>query len=160
MKPVTLTSYFTVFEESELSAGDRSLIEAARKACASSYAPYSHFHVGAALRLADGTIVLGCNQENASFGATQCAERNALHHAACYYPKVAPVALAIAAKAGGKFLNSPIPPCGICRQAILETEDRYDQKVRILLYGSEGTWVCEGVENLLPLQFVGDSMVQ
>lgn len=154
----TLTSYFTVFDEHELSAGDRELIEAARKASDTSYAPYSHFHVGAALRLSDGTVVVGSNQENASFGVTQCAERNALHHAACYHPTLAPTTLAIAARSGNTYLSQPIPPCGVCRQAIMETEDRYGKKIRILLYGEKGTWVCEGIENLLPLRFVGDTM--
>ena len=159
MKPVTLTSNFVVYQEDELSAEDREIIAHARKASESSYAPYSAFHVGAALRLSDGTIVAGSNPENASYGITQCAERNALHTDACYYPTQAPISLAIAAETGGQFMDQPIPPCGACRQAILETEHRYGQKIRILLYGAKGTWVCEGIENLLPLQFVGDCLL-
>lgn len=156
MKNIEIVSRFSVAALDELSEHDRELVRVAMESTKSSYAPYSGFHVGAALRLVDDTIVRGCNQENASYGATQCAERNALHHAGCYYPDVAPVALACAAFTCGEFLDMPIPPCGICRQAVLETEKRYGVKMRILLYGRCGVWVCDGVENLLPLQFNGD----
>lgn len=142
----------------ELTADDRQLVEAAIKATANSYARYSNFNVGAALRLADGSVVIGANQENAAFPSGLCAERSAIFAAQSQRPDQPIIALAIAAKNPNGLMPDPVSPCGSCRQVILEIEDRYKQPVRILLYGTKGVYVISSVKDLMPLSFVDDNM--
>lgn len=138
----------------ELSAQDREVVDAARKATANSYAVYSGFNVGAAVRLAGGIIVSGTNQENAAYPSGMCAERTTLFWANSQYPDKAVEVLAIAARTEDGELERPIPPCGACRQVILETEKRFNTPVRIILYGSKECYVVEeGIKALLPLSF-------
>lgn len=137
----------------ELSLEEKVLIDAAKEATYGSYAPYSNFNVGAALLLKDGTIVKGANQENAAFGAGTCAERSAIFGAQANFPELAVDAIAIAARNAEGFLKKPISPCGICRQAIVELEQRYKQKVRIMMYGEEIIYIVDSVKDLLPLCF-------
>ena len=127
----------------ELSEEERRLIDAAKEATARSYAPYSRFHVGAAALLANGIIVSGSN------------ERTTLFYANSQYPDQPVKALAIAARNASGFLDSPIPPCGACRQVLLETEQRYGHPMRILLYSNQEIYCLSGVRNLLPLSFGG-----
>lgn len=138
----------------ELAAHDREVVEAARKATANSYAVYSGFNVGAAVRLSDGTIVSGTNQENAAYPSGLCAERTTLFWANSQYPDKAVEVLAIAARTAQGELEKPIPPCGACRQVILETEKRFNTPIRIILYGTKECYVVEeGIKALLPLSF-------
>ena len=123
-----------------------------------SYSPYSKFRVGAALRLADGTEIIGANQENAAFPVTLCAERTAIFAAQAQYPAQPIVALAVAARNENGFTEDPVTPCGSCRQVILEIEQRYNQSVKIYLYGTRGVYVINTVRDLLPLCFVEESM--
>lgn len=142
----------------ELNGEDQSLIEAAIKATDNSYADYSHFHVGAAVRLSDSTIVIGANQENAAFPSGLCAERTAIFAAQAQYPKLAVEALAIAAKNSDGILSQPVTPCGSCRQVVLQIEERYHHPVEILLYGSQRIFRFHSIRDLLPFCFVDDSM--
>ncbi len=158
MEKYEIKSVVCVYKDSELSAEDRELVELAKEATKNSYSPYSRFKVGAALRLADGSIVTGSNQENASYPLGLCAERTAIFHAQHMHPEQPIVAIAIAAFANGHFYPEPISPCGACRQVMLEVEDRYKQPMRVLLYGAGGTHVVSSVKDLLPFQFIGESM--
>ena len=142
----------------ELSAEDQELVRAAIGATANSYARYSNFNVGAALRLADGSITTGANQENAAFPSGLCAERCAIFAAQSHHPEHAINALAIAAKNVNGLMPDPVSPCGACRQVILEMEDRYQQPVRILLYGTRGVYCINSVKDLMPLSFVDENM--
>ena len=142
----------------ELSAEDQELVRAAIGATANSYARYSNFNVGAALRLADGSITTGANQENAAFPSGLCAERCAIFAAQSHHPEHAITALAIAAKNVNGLMPDPVSPCGACRQVILEMEDRYQQPVRILLYGTRGVYCINSVKDLMPLSFVDEIM--
>lgn len=153
MKKHLISSTIYEYSEDELSSIDRQLIDAARQATERSYAPYSHFHVGAALLLENGEIITGCNQENAAFPVTICAERNALFTAGNLYPDVKIEAIAIAARNTQGFLSHPISPCGSCRQVMIETETRHQHPLRIVLYGTEGIYVLEGIATLMPLSF-------
>lgn len=153
MKKYLISSTIYEYSEDELSSIDRQLIDAARQATERSYAPYSHFHVGAALLLENGEIITGCNQENAAFPVTICAERNALFTAGNLYPDVKIEAIAIAARNAQGFLSHPISPCGSCRQVMIETETRHQHPLRIVLYGTEGIYVLEGIATLMPLSF-------
>lgn len=143
----------------ELPEEDRQLLQEAAKSAEKSYAPYSEFHVGAAVLLENGEIILGSNQENAAYPAGLCAERVALFYANSKYPGVAVKALAIAAHADHFIIDKPISPCGTCRQVIAETENRQQSKIKILMQGESGPVnVTEGIENLLPLTFYEEKL--
>lgn len=142
----------------ELSSADRELVEKAHKATKNAYAEYSHFYVGAALRLQNDSIVIGANQENAAFPSGLCAERTAIFAAQANYPDQPITTLAIAACNDKGLLEEPVSPCGACRQVILGIEDRYKQPIRILLYGKRGVYCFSTVKDLLPFSFVDSSM--
>ena len=153
MEAKTISTTIMVAKMEEFSADDAELINQAIAQTCKSYSPYSKFNVGAALRLANGNIVVGCNQENAAFGVTMCAERSALFAAGAQCPEVPVRAIAIAARDAEGLLKQPISPCGVCRQAMIETETRYGQRLHILLYGTEKVYVVDGIEQLMPLSF-------
>lgn len=160
MKELNIHINIHVYTYDELNKSDRELIDAAREATHRSYSPYSHFSVGAAARLADDTIVCGSNQENAAYPSGLCAERTTLFYANSRYPGQAIKTLAIAARnEQGQFLENPIPPCGACRQVMLETEARYRQPMRILLYGEREIYEMQNVGDLLPLSFDASAML-
>ena len=158
MEELKLDSKIMFCQMDELDDKDRILVETAMAATDNSYSPYSKFKVGAAIRLDDGTIIKGANQENAAFPSGLCAERSAIFGAQSNYPEQAIITLAIAARNENGFLKSPISPCGACRQVILEMEDRYKQPVRILLYGETGIYCFGSIKDLLPFSFVDANM--
>lgn len=159
MKELNIPFKVVCYQEEELEPADRQLIEAARQATYHSYAPYSHFSVGAAARLANGQLVSGSNQENAAYPSGLCAERTTLFYANSQYPDVAIEALAIAARnEQGEFVNRPIAPCGACRQVMLESEARQGKPLRLLLCGTEGIYEIKQASHLLPLSFDASSM--
>jgi cytidine deaminase len=154
MEELTLKSTIRVAQWSELTDEERKVIEVAKESTYNSYAPYSHFHVGAGLLLKNGLILPGCNQENAAFPSGLCAERSAIFAAGAQYPDQPVIMLAIAVRNDkGEFLEEPASPCGSCRQVIIETETRFKQPVRILLYGTKHTYVMDGIKELMPLSF-------
>jgi cytidine deaminase len=154
MDKLILTTEIYVKQESELTAEERTLVETAKKSTFQSYAPYSGFHVGAALMLDDGTIISGSNQENCAYPSGTCAERTAVFYANSQYPEKAVKSLCIAARdTSGEFTENPIPPCGSCRQVLLETEKRSGKPMKILMYGTSYLYVIESANLLLPLQF-------
>lgn len=157
MKEMILQTKVLVCTYEELKDSDKEIIDAARAATANSYAVYSHFNVGAAARLGNGTIVSGTNQENAAYPSGICAERTTLFWANSQYPNDPVETLAIAARTEHGELETPIPPCGACRQVILETEKRFGNCIRIILYGSRQCYIIEdGIKALLPLSFNAD----
>lgn len=158
MKDLNIQTIIKVCQYDELSDQDKQLIDKAKEMTQHSYAPYSKFKVGAAALLANGAIVTGSNQENAAYPSGLCAERTTLFYANSQYPDQAVLTLAIAARTEQDFIDNPIPPCGACRQVILETETRYKHPVRILLYGKKEIYLIKGIRNLLPLSFDGSEM--
>ena len=158
MKNIDLKITVEHFALEELSAEERQLVETAIAATNNSNAKYSHFHVGAALLMSDGSVVIGANQENAVFPLGLCAERTAIFAAQAQHPELSMKMLAIAARNEEGVVRMPVSPCGSCRQVILEMEERYHQPIRILLYGTEGVYAVRSVRDLLPLCFVDESM--
>jgi len=159
MEKRTIKSEIDVCRKDELGEIEQLLVDKAIEATDRAYAAYSHFKVGAALLLANGEVILGCNQENAAYPVTICAERSALFSAGAQYPDQPVVAIAIAARdESGQLLNEPITPCGSCRQAMIETERRYNRKVKIMLYGTERIYIIDGIGQLMPLSFTDDMM--
>lgn len=158
MKKIDLSITIGFGKYEELSSADQELVEKAKDATHNSYSPYSKFAVGAALRLADGTIITGANQENAAFPSGLCAERTAIFAAQAQHPDQPITTLAIAARNQNGLMKDPIVPCGSCRQVMTEIEDRYHQPIKILLYGTAGIYIVNSVKDILPLSFIGDSM--
>ena len=158
MKEITLSSTIQFCQMEELGEEEQRLIQKAIKATDNAYVPYSHFHVGACIRLENGMEIIGANQENAAFPVTLCAERTAIFAAQAQHPEQPIVALAIAARNEQGLMAEPVSPCGSCRQVILEMEDRYRRDVRIYLYGTNGIYVISSVKALMPLHFVDSSM--
>ena len=152
-------AYKEVAGEAQLSDSDRKLLNEAWLACDSAYAPYSNFHVGAALELENGLIFKGNNQENAAYPSGICAERVAVFSASSQYPGVAIRSIAVVAKTDVFKLVNPVTPCGACRQVIAEYEMLAGQPIRIILQGnSDKIWILEGISNLLPLMFHGGEL--
>lgn len=147
--------YHELASADQLGPAERQVWEAARAATAHAYAPYSRFHVGAALLLADGTLVQGTNQENAAYPSGLCAERTLLFGLAGGRPAPPPhiVGMAVAARpAAGDF--GPALPCGACRQVMLEYEVRQRQPIWLLLPSVNGTILrFEQLADLLPFHF-------
>lgn len=160
MKNIEITAKIQILNESELNEEQKSVVEAAKKATFHSYSPYSHFQVGAAALLGDGTIVIGSNQENAAYPSGICAERTALFYANSRYPDQPVRKLAIAAQTQGRFYEEVISPCGACRQVILESEYRAKAPIEILLVAGEEIWVFDGISGLLPLGFNYDNLTK
>ena len=158
MKEYNLTTKMRAYRWDELTDEQRAVIETAKEQTKHSYCPYSHFHVGAAAKLANGVIIRGANQENAAYPSGLCAERTALFAAGAQYPDQPVTKLAIACFTGGHFTKEPGAPCGACRQVMLETEHRYAGKMEVLLYGEEATYVFESAADLLPLIFVKENL--
>lgn len=154
MENFDITTRVEVYSYAELPHGVAPLVEAARQATYRSYAPYSHFNVGAAIRLESGAIVTGANQENAAFSSGTCAERSACFYAGAEYPGDKFEAVAIAARdASGRFVENPIPPCGSCRQSLLEYETLAGHDVTLWLAGADRVYRVNSVKALLPLSF-------
>ena len=137
----------------ELTPEEKQLVEEARQATYRSYSPYSRFSVGASVLLANGLILSGSNQENAAYPSGLCAERTVLFYANSQYPNQPITMMAIAARSEKGFTERPITPCGACRQVLAETERRFEQPIRILLYGETETIIIDGVKDLLPFLF-------
>lgn len=146
----TLQQYAGV---AQLKATDRELVLQARSAAKRAYNPYSHYAVGAAIRLADGQILTGNNQENASFPAGICAEQVVLAYANANWPKEAVNSIAISAINTDGQPAAIIRPCGICRQVMVEVEKKFDQALRVIMDGQSGIEIVEQARQLLPLTF-------
>jgi len=143
----------------ELNEADAWLLNEARAATQSAYAPYSNFNVGAVARLINGEIVTGTNQENASYPAGLCAERVLLSSIASNHPSVAVETIAVSYNNMKGKSNTPISPCGICRQSLAEYQQRTQNAIRIILSGMEGKiLIVENVSQLLPLAFTSEDL--
>ena len=158
MEQIDINISIESYQLDELSPQDQELVQAAIKATHNAYANYSRFYVGAALRLENGKMVIGANQENAAFPSGLCAERTAVFAAQANCPDSPIETLAIAGRNEKGVLPNPITPCGACRQVILEIEDRYKKPIKILLYGTQKIYCVRSVKDLLPLSFVDDNM--
>lgn len=160
MKKIQLNISYTEFESAdELSASDRDLLKQAGLVLENAYAPYSGYKVGAAVELENGEIITGNNQENVAFPSGICAERVAIFSASSKYPGVRIKSIAICSSAKDFKVNSPVLPCGSCRQVMAEYENNQDSKIRIILSGETGkVFLVDGIENLLPLRFKADQL--
>jgi len=148
---ITYTEYSKL---DEMPADLRALLAHAEAAAKVAYAPYSEFYVGAAVRLANGVIVTGSNRENSSFPAGICAERTALAAAGHQYPGIPVEAMAITVYSEKYEAHAALPPCGVCRQVMTETERLQENPIEVVFSGMGGTAIrVLGMHNLLPFSF-------
>ncbi len=140
----------------ELSPDEQMLSKKAIEVVQNAYSPYSNFKVGAAVLLENGEIIVGTNQENAAYPSGLCAERVALFYANSKYPDVPVVALAVTAYTKKHYLETTTPPCGACRQVMLETENRFNKDMKILMVGQKKVSMVPNAKALLPLNFDGN----
>ena len=147
-------------DEAELTAEELRVMNVAKEATHRSYAPYSHFSVGAAVLLENGEIVSGSNQENCAYPSGLCAERTTLFYANANYPDQPVKMLCIAARGtNGEFTEMPVAPCGACRQVMTETEQWFNTPMRVILYGSKGIYAVQSARDLLPVCFDNDCLI-
>lgn len=143
----------------DLDTKDLSLLTRAREAVQSAYAPYSRFAVSAAVLLENEQIILGTNQENASYSLCLCAERSALASAAAQYPDQKIKAIAITAYSSLRPIDHPITPCGACRQVLREYEQRHQHPIRVIMQGASGpVLIFADAASLLPLSFTRNDL--
>jgi len=138
----------------ELPVQDQILVDRALEAMQAAYAPYSKFKVGASVRLDNDAIVTGSNQENSAYPSGLCAERVVLFHVGANYPKQAVQTLCIVAE--GDLIPSEklLSPCGACRQVMLETENRQNNKIRVIIVNQDNrALILDSVIDLLPFGF-------
>ncbi|OFY62740.1 MAG: cytidine deaminase [Bacteroidetes bacterium RIFCSPLOWO2_02_FULL_36_8] len=147
---------YKVFNRSDkINTTDELLLKNAENAVKNAYAPYSDFHVGAAVRLKNGKIVTGNNQENAAYSSGLCAERVAVFSAVSQFPTIPISAIAICAAKGKQKPTVPVPPCGACRQVLLEYEEYFKSPIKVLIRNgkTKKIIVIDSVADLLPFKF-------
>ena len=152
---LTIVTELEVYKSiKDLILKDAELLVAAKKMVKTAYAPYSEFHVGAAVLLENGEIIAGNNQENAAYPSGLCAERVALFYAGSQYPTIAIKTIAISVKSKNVIISEPLSPCGGCRQVIAEYENKFKKPIRIIMSGEKGQiYIAKSIESLLPLMF-------
>lgn len=155
MKEKTITTTFQVFDNLKgLPSEIQHLMREAGKARDKAYAPYSNFQVGAAVLLENKEVITGSNQENVSYPSGLCAERVAVYYAGAQFPEEKITAIAITAKSLEHKVDSPIPPCGACRQSIAEYETKQGHPIAIYFMGETGkVFKFKSILDLLPLAF-------
>ena len=157
MRKVEITTTTYEYDSiNELNEDEQLLINKSKDAVKNAYAPYSKFNVGAAVLLENGEIVIGTNQENAAYPSGLCAERVAIFYANSKYPNIAIKSIAVTAFTNDKFIENPLPPCGACRQVIVESETRFNKPIKIYLVSSKKITVVEDAKELLPINFDED----
>ncbi len=147
---ITYTEFHSV---DEMIPEDRELVAEAIEAMSGAYAPYSHFHVGAAVRLSNGQIVRGANQENAAFPSGLCAERTAMFAASSRYPDKDMLSIAIAGGVLGKLGKAPATPCGACRQVMAQYQAKSGKPMSVIMVADGLIWKFDRVDDILPLIF-------
>lgn len=158
MKKVKIEAEFDLHDDyTSFSEAQKQLFQRAKDACLNAYAPYSNFQVGAVVLMRNGNIYEGNNQENAAFPSGLCAERSALYYAAAVNPNVPVDAIAVTVNYAGTTFADIVSPCGSCRQAIAEYEQKYGSPITIYLLGpDEKVCVVHSIRDLLPLLFSGE----
>jgi len=152
-------SYKTYSDVSELETADKILCEKAIEALETSYSPYSHFRVGTAIKLDDGTIVTGSNQENVAYPSGLCAERVALFGIGASRPNAVIEQMVITAQTDNFKITNPVTSCGACLQVMAEFEQKQKKEIEVLFYCIGGEILkVKGIKNLLPFTFVEERL--
>ncbi len=141
--------YLHVDSLDQLPADDRALVAEAEKALAKAYPKYSHFSVGAAVRLRSGVVLHGANSESEVFPSGICAERSVLYYAEANHADDPIEAIAITSSPSERECY----PCGACRQVILDVQRRQQLPMRVIMSGGGTASVVDNAELLLPFTF-------
>ena len=154
----TIQTYSTI---EDLDAESKYLVHKAKEASLHAYAPYSKFFVGASLLLDDGTVVIGANQENASYPLCMCAERIALYTAGVEHPGKKITKLAVIAHKKNHRELVPATSCGACRQVMEEFEVRQQSPIEVIMLAASDQWIkVRSATDLLPFGFTKDNLHQ
>jgi cytidine deaminase len=152
-------SYSSYTTENELPAGSLSLLKTALENMNNAYAPYSHFQVSAAIRLSNGQVITGSNQENAAYPSGMCAERSAIYYAGARFPQDKIEEILVVARREGESELVPACPCGSCRQAMLEYEERQSSPIRLVFKQYDAGFIgLDSVSDSLPFKFGAESL--
>ncbi len=146
-------NYTEYSSKEELPAQERELLEKAIEATDGSYAPYSEFNVGAAVKMTNGEIISAANQENAAYPSGLCAERTAIFYAHAKYPQENITAIAVVAKHKGEITPGLTYPCGACRQVLSESQTRSAAPIKIIVGSATTVLVLDSVDCILPFAF-------
>ena len=155
---ISKVEYYDSF--SELSEENRALVEKAYQSAKDAYSPYSHFKVGVAILLGNGNIVTGNNQENAAYPSGLCAERTAAFYASSQFPDVPFRKIAITSISPNQQGTIPVSPCGSCRQSLLEYEQKFNQKIEVIVASENGkVYIFDSIAQLLPYSFGSANLI-
>lgn len=159
-KEISYSSTITVYNSvSELPSEYIELVDVAKKTLTTSYSPYSGFQVASVVKLKNGTLIKGSNQENIAYPSGLCAERVAIFSAGTNYPNAQIDVIAITANSINGIVGTPVTPCGSCRQVMIEIEDKQNAPITVIMTGFEGeVWVAKSVNNLIPFYFTSDKV--
>ncbi|WP_026915104.1 cytidine deaminase [Christiangramia portivictoriae] len=160
MKKLEITTSLEIYDSiQELSVELQDLMKQAVEVREKAYAPYSQFKVGAAILLDNGEVVVGSNQENASYPSGLCAERTAVYYAGAKFPESRILKIAITARSMNQEISTPVPPCGACRQALVEYEVKQKEPIELFFMGETGEVMkAASVAEILPLVFDSDCL--
>jgi cytidine deaminase len=147
---IPITEYSSV---SETGPSITPLIDLALAAAKDAYAPYSGYHVGASIELADGQIFRSSNQENKAYPSGLCAERTAIFYVQANHPATPIARLVVLAMEDGELTDEPAYPCGGCRQVMVEAEERHNTPMEVWMVGKNRIVKVESAASLLPLKF-------
>jgi len=137
------------------------IIKSAVEATDTAYAPYSLYRVGSAVRMSNGEIIKGSNQENVAYPSGLCAERVALYAASSAYPNMDVISIAVTVKHDFKDSVGVFSPCGACRQVMAEIELKTGKKIEIIVHSLDGkTMIFDGVSQLLPFSFHNSGLIK
>jgi len=154
MKEKKIELSFISAQLSELSEKEQQLVDNAKSALKTAYAPYSGFLVGASVLLENGEIINGSNQENVAYPSGLCAERVALFYAGARYPDIKVKTIAVSVLSKNFEVNDVVSPCGACRQVMAEYEDKQEQSIKVILHSpTDEVLIANTVEDLLPFMF-------
>ncbi|MCU0367578.1 MAG: cytidine deaminase [Cyclobacteriaceae bacterium] len=144
----------------DLDTESKYLVHKAKDAAHIAYAPYSKFHVGAAVILDDGTLVTGSNQENSSYPLSMCAERVVLYTVATQYPARKIMKMAVVAHRKNHKELVPATSCGACRQVMSEFEERQEQAFEVVMHSASDEWLkCTSAQDMLPYAFKRNNLI-
>ncbi len=145
---------FTSAYLTDLDIQYQELINNAKEALKTAYAPYSGFLVGASILLENGEMVNGSNQENVAYPSGLCAERVAMFYVGAKFPGVRIKAIAVSVSSKDFDISDVVSPCGACRQVMAEYEDNQGKSIKVILHSpNDQVLIVDQVQDLLPFMF-------